>query len=105
MLSNDLLPPAPRLLHRYRWRGVCNALELYRICGTARCRRTECCRGDPVACLRLAVRLAPEIAEFARELLRAQDDGLSFEAAFEEFLDEHQECYSAWIAGLNAASR
>jgi hypothetical protein len=41
--------------------------------------------------------------EFARSLLSAQDAGLSFEAAFEDAMEEHEEGYFAWIAGLNAA--
>jgi hypothetical protein len=103
VMNDDLLPRAPRAAHRYRWREVCDCLELFRICGTARCRRAECCRGDPVACLRTGVRHAPEMGDFARDLLQAQDEGLDFEAAFEDALEEHQECYFAWIAGINAA--
>jgi hypothetical protein len=102
MLSSAILPPAPRLLHRYRWREVCNALELFRICGTARCRRTQHCRGDPVACLRSGVQHAPEVAEFSCAMLHGQDEGLNFEDAFEEALDKHPEAYDAWISGLSA---
>jgi hypothetical protein len=51
------------------------------------------------------MRLAPEMGEFARCLLQAQDESLSFDAAFEDALEEHQECYSAWIAGVSANPR
>jgi hypothetical protein len=102
--AHDLrLPPAPHAVHRHRWREVCNGLELFRACGGARCRRSECCRGNPVACLRAGMRLVPEsMHEFARSLLYAQDSGLSFEAAFEDALEQHEESYFAWVAGLNA---
>jgi hypothetical protein len=103
-LTDDLLPRTPRPAHRYRWREVCDCLELFRVCGRTRCRRAECCRGDPVACLRSAMRLAPQsVHELARTLLHAQDEGLSFEAAFEDAIEEHEESYFAWVAGLNAA--
>jgi hypothetical protein len=98
------LPPAPHANHRHRWREVCDCLELFRACRSARCRRSQCCRGDPVACLRSGARLAPEsMHEFVRSLLYAQDEGLSFEAAFEDAIEKHEEGYFAWLAGLNAA--
>jgi len=104
-LMDDVLPRAPHATHRYRWREVCNCLELFRVCASARCRRTKCCRGDPVACLRLSMRPAPEpVREFVRSLLQAQDEGLSFEAAFEDAVDYH-DCYFAWVAGLSAGRR
>jgi hypothetical protein len=105
--TNDhLLPPAPRPAHRHRWRAVCDCLELHRICGSAHCRRTGHCRGDPVACLRAGVRPAPvALREFARSLLQAQEEGLSFDDALEEALGEHNDCYLAWSAGLSAHRR
>ena len=88
---------------RARWRDACDWLELFRICRQARCRHAGRCRGDPVACLRAGVRQAPEPArEFVRRMMQAQDQGLSFEEAFEDLADCH-DGYFGWLAGLAAA--
>jgi hypothetical protein len=103
--DDGLLPRAPHASERHRWREVCDCLELFRICRAERCRRAGRCGGDPVACLRSGVRLAPDaIREFARCLLHAQNEGLSFEDAFEDSV-EHHEPYFCWIAGLSAERR
>jgi hypothetical protein len=94
-------------LHRLERRGLreaCNWLELSRICRKARCRKAGRCRGEPLACLRAGLALAPEPArEFVRSMMQARDLGLSFEEAFEDAADCH-DGYFAWLDGLRAAN-
>ena len=88
---------------RARWRDACDWLELFRICRRACCRHAGRCRGEPMACLRAGVRHAPQAArEFVRAMMQAQDQGLSFEEAFEDLADCH-DGYFGWLAGLAAA--
>jgi hypothetical protein len=88
---------------RARWRNACDWLELFRICRQARCRHAGRCRGEPVGCLRAGVRHAPQPArDFVRAMMQAQDQGLSFEEAFEDLAELH-DGYFGWLAGLAAA--
>jgi hypothetical protein len=98
-------PGAPPRLDQRRSREISDALELFRACRSARCRHAERCRGEPVACLRSGLEHAPDaLHEFARSLISAQNEGLSFEDAFEDAADFH-DYYFCWLAGLHAAWR
>lgn len=106
-------PPSPgetaaarmrRSIERARSRQLCEWFELDRLCARPRCRRAGGCRGEPSACLRTGLAQAPAaVAELARRIQEAQQQGLDMEAAFEELADCH-DVFFAWTAGLAAAA-
>ena len=40
-------------------RQTANALRLWKFCARSRCRRGQCCQGEPLDCLRIAVTILP----------------------------------------------
>ncbi len=61
-LLDQMLPPAPRpgtpppAVAR---RQLANILRLFTLCGHSKCRRSGCCRGEPLHCLQIAIPLLP----------------------------------------------
>ena len=49
--------PAPRI--GVARRLVANTFKLWRYCDASRCRRSQCCRGEPRNCLSIAIPLLP----------------------------------------------
>lgn len=49
--------PAPRI--GVARRLVANTFKLWRFCDASRCRRSQCCRGEPRDCLRIGIPLLP----------------------------------------------
>ena len=50
-------PAAPPL--RVARRMLANQWQFWRYCDMSRCRRSQCCRGEPRNCLRIAIPLLP----------------------------------------------
>ena len=50
------LPAPPLAVAR---RQLANTLRLWRACEASRCRRAQCCRGEPLDCLRIGLTLLP----------------------------------------------
>ena len=99
-------PPCRRATTgRAHWRHGCDWLALFpfvagRAAGTpaaaAASRWPACSAG---------VRNSPDsVRQFVIGMMRAQDEGLPFEEAFEDVADYH-DAYFAWLAGLQAARR
>ena len=61
-IVDQLAQPAPRLgtpppiVAR---RQLANILRLSQFCGQSKCRRSGCCRGEPLHCLQIAIPLLP----------------------------------------------
>jgi hypothetical protein len=61
-ILDQLAPPAPRLGSPppdVRRRQLANILHLFTLCPRSTCRRSGCCRGEPLHCLRIAIPLLP----------------------------------------------
>jgi hypothetical protein len=59
-LLDSMMPPAdpaPRI--GVARRPVANTFKLWRYCDASRCRRSQCCRGEPRDCLRVGIPLLP----------------------------------------------
>lgn len=84
-----------------------NLLCLWRVCGSAACRRARCCRGRAHLCAKRNDGLLPEpVRDFFLSFLAAQYAGLSFE----EFRDamegrEETKAFFAWRKACGARSR
>jgi hypothetical protein len=70
----------PALTPLLRW--FANLMCLPHLCGQAKCRRAQWCRGEPRKCLMRYAPLVPEDArEGAKAMLDGQWDGLTFDEA------------------------
>ena len=75
-----------------------NLLCLWRVCGSAACRRARCCRGRAHLCAKRNDGLLPEpVRDFFLSFLAAQYAGVSFDE-FREAMDGREEtkAFFAW---------
>lgn len=84
-----------------------NLLCLWRVCGSAACRRARCCRGRAHLCAKRNDGLLPEpVRDFFLSFLAAQYAGLSFDE-FREAMEGRDEtkAFFAWRRACAARSR
>lgn len=67
-LADDRAMPAPPVAVARR--QLANMLQLSRLCANRACRRTRCCRGEPLHCLQAIVPILPQ--EACDNLIRKQ---------------------------------
>ena len=61
-IVDQLAPPPPRLgtpPPDVRRRQIANIMRLSNFCARSQCRRSGCCRGEPLHCLQIAIPLLP----------------------------------------------
>jgi hypothetical protein len=83
-------------------RFACDSLRLFRICGSARCRKAQACRGNPSGCYARAAVPEP-VMEWVGALLAAEHmPWLPLVARGDR---PERLAYEGWIAGLEARER
>lgn len=92
----------PALTPVLRW--IADLLALSALCGRAKCRRAQSCRGAPRACL---ARCAPLVPEEAREGAKAAIDGRLRGLSFDDLRDDDDAIADliAWRARVEACAR
>ena len=82
-------------------RVLADLLCIWRLCGSARCRRARACRGRVHLCGRRNFTVLPEgVRDFFLSFLAARHAGLSFEAFRAEMEGrEETDAFFAWRAG------
>ena len=84
-----------------------NLLCLWRVCGSAACRRARCCRGRAHLCAKRNDGLLPKLVrDFFLSFLAAQYAGASFDE-FRDAMDGREEtkAFFAWRKACAARSR
>jgi hypothetical protein len=88
-------------------RGANNLLCLWRLCGSAACRRARCCRGRAHLCAKRNDGLLPKLVrEYFLSFLAAKYAGVSFED-FRDAMEGREEtrAFLAWRKACEARRR